>query len=63
MKGGESMKYILIDRYDCIDEFGEEICISDSMEEIKQAARLHREETCGNCDLFVVSRVDEKENA
>ena len=57
------MKYILIDRYDCIDEFGEEICISDSMEEIKQAARLHREETRGNCDLFVVSRVDEKENA
>ena len=48
------MKYILIDRYDCIDEFGEEI---------RQAARLRREETRGNCDLFVVTRAEDKENA
>ena len=57
------MKYILIDRYDCIDEFGEEICTSDSKEEIRQAARLRREETGGECDLYVVTRADEKENA
>lgn len=51
MKGGESMKYLLFDVYETENEFGELICESDDIEEIRQAAKLRREETDGECEL------------
>ena len=39
------MKYLLFDVYETEIEFGELICESDDIEEIRQAAKLRREET------------------
>lgn len=51
------MKYALYDTYETETEPGELICTSDSMAEIRAAARLRAEETDGECDLYVLSRV------
>ena len=48
------MRYELWDLYETeVIDCGELICTSDSMEEIRQAARLHHKETGGECKLFV----------
>lgn len=38
-------------------EAGEGICTSDSMTEIREAAKLRSEETDGECSLFVMERL------
>ena len=48
------MKYELYDLYETeADGFGELICASDDMAEIRLAAKLRSEETDGECHLFV----------
>lgn len=51
------MKYLLFDVYETEIEFGELICESDDIEEIRQAAKLRREETDGECELHCWERV------
>lgn len=51
------MKYLLFDMYETEIEFGELICASDDIEEIRQAAKLRREETDGECELHCLERV------
>jgi hypothetical protein len=52
------MKYELFDLYETeTGECGELICASDDMAEIRLAAKLRREETDGECDLFVRERI------
>jgi hypothetical protein len=53
------MKYSLYDTYETETIPGDLICMSDSMEEIRTAAKLRREETDGECDLYVMERVEE----
>lgn len=57
-RGGETMKYALYDTYETEIESGELICTSDSMAEIKAAAKLRAEETDGECNLFIMEKVD-----
>ena len=45
------MKYLLFDVYEAETMFGELLCESDDIEEIRQAAKLRREETDGKCEL------------
>ena len=52
------MRYALYDTYETEIEPGELICTSDSMTEIRAAARLRAEETGGECSLFVVERIE-----
>ena len=56
--GGGMMKYSLYDTYETETIPGDLICMSDSMEEIRAAAKLRREETDGECDLYVMERVE-----
>lgn len=51
------MRYALYDTYETEIEPGELICTSDSMAEIRAAARLRAEETDGECSLFVAERL------
>ena len=51
-------RYALYDVYETEIEPGELICTSDDFEEIKAAAKLRREETDDECDLWVMTRVD-----
>lgn len=50
--------YALYDTYETEIEPGEMICTSDSMAEIKAAAKLRAEETDGECNLFIMEKVD-----
>lgn len=52
------MKYALYDTYEAEIEPGELICTSDSMAEIRAAAKLRAEETDGECNLFIMEKVD-----
>lgn len=54
------MKYTLYDAYETEIEPGELICTSDSLAEIRAAARRRVEETGGECELYVMVR--EKNN-
>ncbi len=49
--------YSLYDTYETEIEPGELICTSDSMTEIREAAKLRAEETDGECSLFVMERL------
>lgn len=56
------MKYELWDVYETeIFDTGELLCTSDSMAEIKQAARQRIEDTDGECKLFVKEWLDTAE--
>lgn len=53
------MKYELWDFYEKeVFEFGELLCCSDSMTEIKAAAKERMAETDGECELFVMERIE-----
>ena len=54
------MKYELWDVYETLasEESGELLCTSDSMAEIKQAARQRIEDTDGECRLLVKEWLD-----
>ena len=52
------MKYSLYDTYETETIPGDLICTSDSMEEIKAAAKLRHKETDGECDLYVMEKVE-----
>lgn len=54
------MKYELWDVYETLasEESGELLCASDSMAEIKQAARQRIEDTDGECRLLVKKWLD-----
>lgn len=52
------MRYALYDTYETEIEPGELICTSDSMAEIRAAAKLRAEETDGECSLFVAERIE-----
>ena len=49
-------RYALYDVYETEIEPGELICTSDEFAEIKAAAKLRREETDGECDLYVMTK-------
>ena len=49
--------YSLYDVYEAEIEPGELICTSDYYAEIKAAAKLRAEETDGECELYVMTRV------
>ncbi|MBQ9460692.1 MAG: hypothetical protein IJU51_02075 [Clostridia bacterium] len=53
------MKYSLYDVYETETEPGELVCTSDSMEEIRAAAKRRAEETDGECELYVMERIEE----
>lgn len=52
------MRYALYDTYETEIEPGEMICTSDSMAEIKAAAKFRAKETDGECNLFIMEKVD-----
>lgn len=53
------MKYELWDFYEKeVFEAGELLCCSDSMTEIKAAAKERMAETDGECELFVMERIE-----
>lgn len=56
--GGNGMKYALYDTYETEIELGELICTSDDLAEIKAAAKLRNEDTDGECDLYIMERID-----
>ena len=51
------MRYALYDTYETEIEPGELICTSDSYAEIKMAAKRRTEETDGECELYVMTRI------
>lgn len=57
-RGGETMKYALYDTYETEIEPGELICTSDSMAEIQAVAKAYGRETDGECNLFVMEKVN-----
>ncbi len=53
------MKYELWDSHEKgVFEFGELLCISDSMTEIRAAAKERMAETDGECELVVMERIE-----
>ena len=52
------MKYALYDTYETETETGELICASDDYAEIKAVAKLRIKETDGECNLYVMERID-----
>lgn len=52
------MKYMLYDTYETETIPGELICMSDDMAEIKAAAKERTEETDGECELYVMERLE-----
>lgn len=52
------MKYELYDVYETEIFPGELICASDDLAEIKAAAKLRNEDTDGECDLYIMERID-----
>lgn len=51
------MRYLLYDIYETGIELGELICESDDIAEIREAAKLRKEETDGECELYVMERI------
>ncbi len=51
------MRYLLYDSYETGVEHGELICESDDIAEIRAAAKLRKEETDGECELYVMERI------
>ena len=49
--------YTLYDAYETETEPGELICTSDDYAEIKAVAKRRAEETDGECELYVMTRV------
>ena len=52
------MRYALYDTYETEIEPGEMICTSDSMAEIQAVAKAYSRETDGECNLFIMEKVD-----
>lgn len=51
------MRYLLYDSYETGIELGELICESDDIAEIRAAAKLRKEETDGECELYIMERI------
>lgn len=52
--------YALYDTYETETEPGELLCTSDDYAEIVKAAKLRSAETDGECELYVMERVEKK---
>ena len=52
-----TMRYLLYDTYETGIELGELIYESDDIAEIREAAKLRKEETDGECELYVMERI------
>ena len=53
--------YTLFDVYETEIFPGEMLCTSDDMAEIRAAAQQRTEDTDGECDLYVMERVETEE--